>query len=315
MAKLNMDEIMNVQDAKKVIAYKEKVIRDKYAEIGQRYCELHADDAEDALKDAVAAVAEEQGEIAACNDRILKLMGLVVCEKCGAKVDAGSYFCIKCGNQMKELPKPQPAPEPVAAPAPESAPAPIPKPAPAPIPEPAPEPVSAPAPDSAPAPEPVAAPAPAPEQETEKLVCAKCGSTVKPGTKFCIRCGSPLNAKPEPAKVAEPETPAEEDPMNTVAPGFNYRPSPAPAPAPAPVPKPEKPAPAGAANKCPNCGNPVKPGVKFCIRCGTHLASQPAAQPQPAPEKPADVRKCRNCGKVVANPTMKFCTGCGSKLD
>ena len=48
---------------------------------------------------------------------------------------------------------------------------------------------------------------------------------------------------------------------------------------------------------CPACGEPIVKGAKFCLNCGRRLA--PGV--------------CPNCGKEVT-PGAKFCLECGTKL-
>ncbi|MBC7260237.1 MAG: SPFH domain-containing protein [Chloroflexi bacterium] len=55
---------------------------------------------------------------------------------------------------------------------------------------------------------------------------------------------------------------------------------------------------AAAMVKCPNCGNMVPAGSKFCNNCGQKLAVE---------------NKCPNCG-VDVPPGSKFCPNCGQKL-
>ena len=50
---------------------------------------------------------------------------------------------------------------------------------------------------------------------------------------------------------------------------------------------------------CPECGNPVAAGAKFCSNCGAKQQSAGAA--------------CPGCGQPVA-PGAKFCANCGQKL-
>ena len=78
--------------------------------------------------------------------------------------------------------------------------------------------------------------------------------------------------------------------------------------------------------KCPSCGSPVKPGVKFCIVCGAKLSSPVNDKPpfppksEEKPPKPIDKSDeaqgtvCSNCNAKM-NPGLKFCTACGAKLD
>ena len=58
-------------------------------------------------------------------------------------------------------------------------------------------------------------------------------------------------------------------------------------------------APAAKGSFCPECGNPVAAGAKFCSNCG---AKQQAA-----------ANACPGCGQPVA-PGAKFCANCGQKL-
>ena len=67
------------------------------------------------------------------------------------------------------------------------------------------------------------------------IKCSKCGSELKEGQKFCMKCGTPATAN---SPVAVKRQPIE-------------------------------------AAVCANCGNPLKPGQKFCMKCGTPVASAP----------------------------------------
>lgn len=104
-----------------------------------------------------------------------------------------------------------------------------------------------------------------PESAAEAMpLCPGCGAALKPGAKFCTKCGTSVAASPAPAPVPES------------------------APAPEPVPVPE-PAPAPEVHTCSSCGAVLKPGVKFCSKCGSTVssstapASVPAAAPVPQP--------------------------------
>lgn len=50
--------------------------------------------------------------------------------------------------------------------------------------------------------------------------------------------------------------------------------------------------------KCPKCNAELRPGAKFCTKCGTKIEVQPV---------------CPKCGAVL-KPGAKFCTKCGTKL-
>ncbi len=67
------------------------------------------------------------------------------------------------------------------------------------------------------------------------IKCSKCGSELKEGQKFCMKCGTPATAN---SPVAVKRQPIE-------------------------------------AAVCANCGNPLKLGQKFCMKCGTPVASAP----------------------------------------
>lgn len=68
--------------------------------------------------------------------------------------------------------------------------------------------------------------------------CVKCGNDLKPGAKFCMKCGTPVSAPVNQVKSVE---------IVVV---------------------------------CPQCGKPLKPGAKFCMGCGAPVAqnTQPAVQ-------------------------------------
>jgi len=54
----------------------------------------------------------------------------------------------------------------------------------------------------------------------------------------------------------------------------------------------------GEDNTCPNCGESVQKGAKFCGNCGENLVKQ---------------RHCPNCGEEIKGDD-KFCPNCGEKL-
>ena len=94
--------------------------------------------------------------------------------------------------------------------------------------------------------------------------CTNCGNELKPGQKFCTKCGTPVTATQ--SKAIGGET-------------------------------------------CPNCGNALKPGQKFCTKCGSPVA---ATEVKSAPNQ-VDAIQCPSCGKAL-KPGQKFCTGCGAPI-
>ena len=52
--------------------------------------------------------------------------------------------------------------------------------------------------------------------------------------------------------------------------------------------------------KCPNCGDELTDGVKFCRECGSKVE---------LPKK----RFCRECGSELVD-WVKFCSNCGAKI-
>jgi predicted amidophosphoribosyltransferase len=164
------------------------------------------------------------------------------------------------------------------------------------------------------------------------LICRSCGNPIKPGDKFCSRC-----------LVKVPDSPAVASaPAAYQAPSAPYQPpSPPPPHYVAPVPAPVSGAPAAGGLVCKACGNPIKPGDKFCSRCLVKVPDSPAAasapaayqapsapyQPSPPPPPqyvapvPAPVSAapaagglvCRSCGNPL-KPSDKFCSKCLVKV-
>ena len=66
---------------------------------------------------------------------------------------------------------------------------------------------------------------------------------------------------------------------------------------------------------CPNCGRAVRPGSKFCSKCGAEMpGTLPLARlPQAAPAAPQQQSLCPHCGKPV-RPGARFCASCGSGI-
>ena len=67
---------------------------------------------------------------------------------------------------------------------------------------------------------------------------------------------------------------------------------------------------------CPNCGNKLEEGIKFCGVCGTPVPkkTQPPAEPVNQPVQPIYETTVADIGRVT-NKTPKFCPNCGSKTE
>lgn len=99
------------------------------------------------------------------------------------------------------------------------------------------------------------------------------------GAPFCPHCGHAMGgpAATRPMPVPPPVAPAAPPPVPTVA----------PPPVPAAVPP-------VVAGSCPRCGQPLKPGIRFCGSCGAPTTASPAAAAVPPPA--AAGRKSSTCG-------------------
>lgn len=135
--------------------------------------------------------------------------------------------------------------------------------------------------------------------------CKKCGNMVSTSSRFCDKCGAPVEV---PTPVSQPQAPAGPVCVNCGAPlepGAMFcgncgtrqpapqaaapQPAPAPAPQPAPAPVVEEPAAPvtepTAGGVCVCCGSPLEPGAPFCGVCGMRQDVAPAAAPV-EPEQP-----------------------------
>jgi predicted amidophosphoribosyltransferase len=162
-------------------------------------------------------------------------------------------------------------------------------------------PVSAPAPVAA---VPLVQPVPAPMAAAPGSVrlCTACGNPIKPGDKYCSKCLVIVKDN-QPAPLPTPPA--------TVA-----APSPAPAHVvPAPAVQPASAAAPGSVRLCTACGNPIKPGDKYCSKCLVIVKDPVAVSPVPAPAgAPAPAAPggyvCASCGSPLSG-TEKFCGVCG----
>jgi len=170
----------------------------------------------------------------------------------------------------------------------------------------APVPLQAPASDAAPQvharpPPPPQAAVPVAAPAAGRMVCKACGNPLTPGERFCSKC---LVKVPEILAPAVALAAVEEH---------------VPAPAVAPTTS-------ATGLVCKACGNPLKPGDKFCSKCLVKVPETPATAAAPAhqspPPQPADPARsvpaagnliCKACGNPV-KPGLKFCSNCGKKI-
>lgn len=85
------------------ISDEEKRMQGLYAEIGQRYFELHADSYEPELEELVLSVKECNTRIENYSEQIKRLKGIVRCPHCNGEVAYGAPFCSTCGSKMPDV--------------------------------------------------------------------------------------------------------------------------------------------------------------------------------------------------------------------
>ena len=100
------------------------------------------------------------------------------------------------------------------------------------------------------------------EQQNNVYVCGSCGTEYEPGMKFCMKCGSKLpEIKEEESVPLCSNCGAEYEPgMKFCMKCGNKLPQEAPAEEPAEP-----------AHICSNCGTEYEPGMKFCMKCGKRI--------------------------------------------
>lgn len=93
-----------------------------------------------------------------------------------------------------------------------------------------------------------------------RVTCPSCGKSVPAGTKFCSYCGAPMEQTPVAVAVpAEPQVHGGERQMGGEQMCGAERPM-----------GDDKPQ-MGGERHCPNCGEVIEPGAKFCVKCGTRI--------------------------------------------
>lgn len=93
-----------------------------------------------------------------------------------------------------------------------------------------------------------------------RVTCPSCGKSVPAGTKFCSYCGASMEHTPVAAAVpAEPQVHDGERQMGGEQMCGAERPM-----------GDDKPQVRGERH-CPNCGEVIEPGAKFCVKCGTRI--------------------------------------------
>ena len=100
-------DITEISKYNSAIADEEKKIQTIYSDIGKLYISLYKDSPADEFKALVDALKASEKAIETCKEQIKDIKGIVVCEKCGAELTAGTAFCSKCGTAAPVPPKPE----------------------------------------------------------------------------------------------------------------------------------------------------------------------------------------------------------------
>ncbi len=250
-----------------LINNEEKTIEEMYRNIGKKYAQLHAADAEPEYEEFFQKITESQRRIAEYREQIRKSKHLLICQSCGTEIPETVLFCTKCGAE-------NPVGQQLAADA-----------------------AAREAEEKARQAAQAAATAQATQNAQSVARCSKCGKVKEPGAKFCTGCGTPFeptvtNTPTEetvvettatPVTPEAPATPAEPIvPETPVAPAEPVSPEVPETPetpvetqedtvesAPTEAPKEETPE----TVCCPACHATV-PANKFCTHCGAALTEE-----------------------------------------
>lgn len=140
---------------------------------------------------------------------------------------------------------------------------------------------------------------------SSEVRCQKCDALFYANARFCIKCGEPMSGK-----VEEVEAPKIACHFCGAALELNDKVCPE----------------CGKPVVCPNCGNHLKSGVRFCNKCGTNVSEITLTSPEAGydedlededeeeSEPPAKMIVCPDCGAQMSE-IYTFCTICGTKLD
>ncbi|HHV34705.1 MAG TPA: zinc-ribbon domain-containing protein [Syntrophomonadaceae bacterium] len=119
--------------------------------------------------------------------------------------------------------------------------------------------------------------------------CWKCGSSLKPGARYCIYCGtevSELKAVPQSESESEPEPQTDVEPQSQPKPQPQHEPQSQFEPQPQSESQPElelqpEPEPQSqpqekvmVPSQCTHCNNELAPGDKFCTHCGAKVSDK-----------------------------------------
>lgn len=79
------------------IAEDEKELNNVFCELGKKYYNQSVSEVLPEYKDEFDKVKALQEKIEAAKKQLREIKGIVVCEKCGAEIDADAKFCSVCG--------------------------------------------------------------------------------------------------------------------------------------------------------------------------------------------------------------------------
>ena len=91
------------------ISSEERALNELYLEIGKTYYDNNLDNpCCETMKELFDKVSEKKASIEALKEHVRKIKGVLLCQNCGAEVDAENNYCGKCGAKIE---KPEPVEE------------------------------------------------------------------------------------------------------------------------------------------------------------------------------------------------------------